>query len=195
MKLKIFFLFLLFSIGFCFQNCCNCPEIDGEFFDIIGLDIIHQDQEGFFTDAENIPYEDYGFLTLLYEVDYMVYEECDHWNFSVLPSAYGCECIENGDEGSRDEMIEDVTIITMNNFNNNYMANDTINDLINVSIAGDEMDLNAFLLDRVELISDETLALTLDQSPSMDSEFQVRIRVDLSTGERYEAISRAITFQ
>lgn len=195
MKTKIVFLTLILTIGFTFQNCCNCPEIDGEFFDIRDMEVIHQDSRGFFTDLEELSFNEYGFLALIFEVDYIAFQECMHWNFSTMSSAYGCDCTVNGTSGSRDEMIQNLDVITVNDYNEDYAAGDTINELINVFTFGEEIDLNTYVESVVENIQETSLRMTLDEVPTMNNEFQVRIRMDLSTGERYDVISRAISFQ
>jgi len=199
MKFKTLLFTLLLTVGFTFQNCCNCPDILGYFFDIKDMKIINQDSQGLFINNDQIPYDDFGFLTLLFEVDYIAYEEVERagTTFSSMNAAYGCDCLANGGGGSRDEIIEDLVIITINDFDDNHLANDTITDLFTVTTRGGlgTIDLPDYILDNEDRVRETTLPLSLKSRPTLNQELQVRLRLELSTGERYDAISQAITFE
>ena len=118
---------LLFSLitGLPFQMCsplnddCNCPTIDGKYFDINGIDHISQLKKtgGNSTDVvlenEIVQFENYSGLNVLYSVDFISYKQKKKPSFSFIYSAYACSCIYNGYQGSKTEKLSNVTVIPL----------------------------------------------------------------------------------
>ena len=203
-NLKTLVLTILLAIGFSFQNCssdviCSCPDIAGEFFDIQGLMV---DSYGMgpningalLTENDTLKFEEYAGLQLQYQVEYVT-SNCSgskSWGFSLMNSALACSCLENGYRGSKDEYIEDISILTLNDFDEDHLANEPINDLFEVTMI-DEQDLNEYLLQDDIEIRYESLRLALNKAPVLDKEFKVRVILSLSSNEEYIAESLPIT--
>ena len=193
-KAKVLLLTILLTVGFSFQNCsirCNCPVFEGEFFDIQGMDIVNYTTSSGDEIEENevVEFPFYGSMTLLFDVDYVA-SNCRHNNsggFSLMSSAYACSCLDNGISGSKNEKISSLNIVTLNDFNDDFMANDTINELINVR--GTQLNVNEYLASDTSLIRNRAFEMDLSIPPSLNEEFKVKVFLELSTNETYEAES------
>ena len=203
-SLKTLLLTTLLAVGFSFQNCtdddvnCNCPAILGEFFDIQGL-MVDNYKAGpnilgtLLTENETLQYEDYEGLQLQYQVEYVATNcnEKKSWGFSFMNSALACSCVEDGHRGAKDEKIEGITILTLNDFDEDHLAGESINDLFTVTIV-DDKDLNEYLLQDDIEIRYESLRLALNKAPVLNTELKVSVTLQLSSGEEYTAESLPI---
>lgn len=196
MKSKIFLLTMLFVVGFSFQNCslftgCECPPIQGQYFDIQGLKVSNSGKDGApIVDHAEVKFSDYTGLSINYEVAYHSYLNAhDHdWSFSLINSAMACECAFSGQAGSKDEQLAGLTIITLNDFNDEYKANDTISELWSRGT----IPLSEFVAQDTNLIREENLFIHLDEAPTSGEELKVKVIVELSTNEVYEAESQSV---
>lgn len=202
MHTRTFLLTVLLTIGFSFHNCSDpfdCGDFGDipDFFDIRGFRLDHLDRDNSRTiDSGLVDYDEYGFLRMIFDVEYVAYQEQNHWDFSLMNSAYSCTPPEAGTEGAKEEALANLTVITLNDFDENHFANDTLNDLISIGYRHYEsLDLTTFLAAQEGNVEREVLYLSLESRPTLNQDFQVRVRVDLSNGERYEEISPVITFQ
>ena len=139
MKLKTILLTLVLSTGISFQRCsvvedaCDCGDFFGEFFDVRGMELIHFRQ----TDAsvqiigqgEEVPFSSYSGLNINFIVDYIGHASPKSHGFSLINTAMACTCVPNGIAGSRDEVLTNLVITTINDYDENHLAGDTINDL------------------------------------------------------------------
>ena len=108
---------------------------------------------------------------------------------------YACTPLEPGDEGSKTEKLNSLNIITLNDFDVEHLANDTINDLFQTKIHhADMIDLEEYLAQDTSLIKHQYLELHLKKAPELDHEFKVKVIVDLSTDETYEVESIPFKF-
>ncbi len=213
MKYKTIALTFLLAIGFSisFQNCdiddetsCNCPTLLGEYFDIQEIELEHYVRVGDccqieVQSGESVAFDDYNNITLQFLVDYHssieeTPEPHQHWNFSLMNSALACTCIENGFRGSQEEVLENLSIITLNDFDDQYAANDTITDLFKIKSLNDSeaIEISEFLNRDTLTIMSQYLFLELQKAPEASEDFQVKVNVDLSTDESYEVESKAI---
>jgi len=200
MRRKTFFLTLLLVTGFTFQNCdpfdCNCPPFSGGYFDIQGIDLINYKKRGNSSvdkllENEEVKFSDYSGLTIDYIVEYHS-NNCHQkktWDFSIMNSALACSCLENGWEGSKEEKINSLTILTLNDFDTEHRANDTINELLDIGFHCETFDLNEYLLQDTSNIEFEDLILKLKVAPELNNEFKVKVIMELSTNEIYESES------
>lgn len=194
------FLITVFVIGFTLTNCndCNCPEID-EYFDIVGINYLNHlgsslESDRFsLEDGDEVSFANYKGIEMGYQVAYI--SSIENQNRSTYGSTgqlMACSCIDDGHEGSKNEALHGVTVITLNNFDQQFAQNDTINDLILVdgtplaSYVGSVSD---------QLIQTEFITLSLTKAPEANEEFQVRIIVELSTGEVYERTSPKVVLK
>lgn len=195
MKSKVVLLTTLLTIGFTFQNCipeCNCSPIDTPFFDIKGIAISNMPSKA------EVDFENYFGIYMSYQVDYItsVCEKKQDWGFSLMNTALACDCDFNGSQGSKNEKLDNVTVITLNDFDSEHLANDTINDLMQVRVGEFNLvDLDQYLQQDSMLIPKVNLelGLMLKKAPELNKSFEVKIIVDLSTSETYEATSQPIT--
>ncbi len=201
MRIKTCILTLVLAIGFSFSNCdpfdddCNCPPVL-DYFDIQGLELKSYKQSGEcckdeISENEEINFSDYHSLFLFYEVDY-ISQNHNHWNFSLMNSALACSCIGDGAQGSKNEKLNSFTIITLNDFDSDHLANAPINDFFSVKVVNDFVDLNEHLSQDTSLILNQFLELKLKKAPELDNEFKVKVIVNLSTNETYESESAPI---
>jgi hypothetical protein len=186
-KPSILLTFLLASgilFPFCdFYNPCNCSEIAGDYFDIKGM-TTEQINAGVRLSANQVvPFASYA-LYLHYDVDYVSF--CHEKPFSFIQSAMACECVYDGYLGAKSERLETMQVITLNDFDSDHPANDTINDLISVRELGLSSTLENYLTQDTALIRQETLILGLTKAPTTNDALKLKIIVSLSNGENYE---------
>lgn len=197
MTLKRTVLTALLATGFTFQNCdlCDCPPIEGDFFDIKGIGLTNYKKKGTCCTEkilanETVNFSDYYEMSLDYTVDYFgSTDRPESTGFSLLNTALACSCDENGTLGSKDERLNTLTILTLNDFDPDHHANDTINDLFDVALYGKIQDLNEYLRQDTALIMSEHLALYLKKAPILNDTFKVKVVLALSTKETYETES------
>lgn len=96
--------------------------------------------------------------------------------------------------GSKFEKLSNITVITLNDFDENHAANDTINDLILVrSIYSKETEyLKDYLLKDTLNIKFPVIQLKVDRKPTLNENYKVKVIVELSTGEVYQEVSKSI---
>lgn len=211
MNLRTGLLTLLLITGISFQNCtetdCDCC-IAGDipqYFDIQDLQVRHAQANFQDIETDAIPFEDYGFINVHFQVDYVVlqHDEQKLWspfNFSLINSAYGCSFLPSGYKGSKEESIESFDVITVNDFDEEHRAGDSINDLleldlrnVEIALAQGPIILEEFLASYSGNVPSEYFFLKLLKEPTLDNDFQIRLVTTLSTGESYEEVSSVIT--
>lgn len=184
-------LFLVF--GFTLTNCdkddCGCPPFEGAYFDIRGIESIRHFERirenvvSPVPDGGQIPFDHYDGFIMEYSVSYLSMNQGKKRHASGMGQLYACSCLEySGMEGAKHERIEEMTVITLNDFNESFKANDTINEIL--SVGG--QPLNEYLAQNTELISHPEMTFSLDEPPSSSNPFKVKLVLELSTGETYE---------
>ncbi len=198
-------------LGITFQNCSesDCPCCDGSigidtspFFDIQGTETAHFNQNFGLVETDQIAFEEYGFINLRFLVDYVAthHNPNRRHSFSLMNSAYACSYIGPGLEGSKEESIVSLQVITINDFDNDHRSGDSINDLLELDTTtfplatSGILPLEEFLISSTDNVPSENFFMRLLNRPTLNNEFQVRIEVSLSTGERYETTSPVIEF-
>ncbi len=177
-------------------DCCTTGEYRG-FFDVQDMRVNHFDANFRIVEESEILFEDYGAINLHFIVDYVVSQEFKHFDFSLINAAYGCSPVQPGIEGSKEEAIESLQVITVNDFDEDHKAGESINDLlemVDIILGNDPMLLEDFLNDFTGNVPSEYFTLRLLERPNLSDDFQVSVMVELSTGESYEATSDVITF-
>ncbi|MGB0862537.1 MAG: hypothetical protein ACPG19_03105 [Saprospiraceae bacterium] len=193
-KSKILLLTLLLSVGFGFSECnwCSCPDVDGSYYNLLGVDSFkHLSSNDVISSGMTVDFEDYCGLNLLFLHEF-TFGQSDNMfspfsNFSLINTAYGCSCNYNGYDGSL-QSIDAIHIITLNDFDSLHLANDTINEYFTTDY---DMPLDSFI---VNVGKPETyrLPLFLTEQPALDSTFQVKMTVELDDGAVYSMESDAI---
>ncbi|MGB0862538.1 MAG: hypothetical protein ACPG19_03110 [Saprospiraceae bacterium] len=205
--LKAFFLTLILVVGFgCF---CDCPELVGDYYNILGLnDLKHiqiKNNEYLYLEGnDTVKFEDYKGLMFGFKTEFVFGENEAHipFHFSLMNTAYGTSCpcyfYTDGHNGSLQE-VKSFDIITMNDFDSVHLANDTINEYF---ITSYNVPLDSFLLQKRTNLhkpfgiggDEEQLMfqLSLTERPTLDSTFQVKVNIELNDGAVYSTESDAI---
>ena len=163
------------------------------YFDVLGIEGV------FFLNAsdreiapnETVTFDELGRIYFGYDVDYHSIELPGRdWSFSLLPTAYACSPIF-GDKGSETEALVSFSITTLNDFDDEHLANSNINDLFDYhgaeeGIMNPAIPLTQFLDEQTGNLQYEHMLLELKKAPELNQEFKVKVAVELSTGEMYE---------
>jgi len=195
---KHLLLSLLLIVGFTFNNCapdCHFPDPYYPYFDIEGLTINNYNNSAdVLLEYDVINFSDYRGFTIIYDVAFVasLKPKTINWNLGLLNSAYACSPPLHGESGSKTEKLRKLTILTVNDFDEEHLANDTINDILALNYAYPQMSLNEYLEEDTSFIKHHELPLKLEHQPVLNDTFQVKIIVELSTNEVYEAESEAI---
>jgi len=199
MSKKVVFLTLIILSGLALPRCdissieCDFGETPN-FFEIFDISLVHLNQEQATIETE-VARDDYGFLLLSYMVRYVVSHE-PTGDFSFASSAYGCTPPAPGENGTKEQALEDLAIITLNDINEDYRANDTINDMILVFEDSEEpTELTDYLDQPRSNVAEELLLLKLKELPESGSELQLRATASFSTGERMFSISSPVNLR
>ena len=193
-------------IGLPLQMCspendddCHCGPVTGRYFDINGMELNNYKKTGDnsigrMIENEAVPYADYAGLIVEYTVDYISQGRPKRPSFSLISSAYACSCVTNGDYGSKYEKLSNITVITLNDFDETHAANDTINDLILVKGIFSQEDeyLSSYLINDTLNIQFPGIQLKVDRKPTLNENYKVKVIVELSTGEVYQQLSKSI---
>lgn len=194
-KLVLFFLVLFLVIGISFPSCdvidggidCDCPPITGEYFRILDLELTNQKNNGQLIAAnESVALEDYQLYLGIDPEFYSFNQQKRGWNFSFMNSALACSCVFDGYSGAK-EKIEELTIITKNDFSDAYMANDTINnqfEILDIYMNENET-IDEFVERGTNLQQFEGFQLFLKNAPTLNSEFKIEIHVKLDNGDEF----------
>lgn len=184
------------------DNDCNCGPITGSYFDIKGMESanyrnIDENSVRRMLENETVPYSEYAGLWIEYEVDYISQRRSKPSSFSMINSAYACSCLYDGYAGSKNEKLANISVITLNDFDETHRANDTINDLIVVKgyyFQEDEYLQNYLVNDTTNILF-PGIQLLVDRKPTLNENYKVKVVVELSTGEVYQNVSESIVIQ
>ena len=199
MSIRKFLLTGLFLIGINFYNCSNCECCFGEvpeFFDIQDVFVDHLGLEGQLLGSDEIAFDEYGTISIGFEVEYLVQHSNYNSGFSLINSVYGCTPAQPGQLGSKEESIESFQVLTLNDFDDTHLAGESINDLLEITnLAIEPVPLEEFLTNFTENVPQEWFNLRLLNEPTLSKAFQVMVNVSLSTGENYQVSSSIINFE
>lgn len=200
LKRLVLTIVLASGVLFAFESCvfnCNCPDVEGEFFDVQGISLRNYSQASTTCCDAPVNWEDYVFSMDLEVSFYGETEKQQQPYFKALelmPSAKAltqCDCLEEGWNGS-EEKIEEIVITTVNDFNDTYKANDTINDIVNIH----NRSLADYLAEKQYALEGSYMQwfpFQLNEAPTATS-FQVNVTLKLDNGETYTAMNEEIIF-
>jgi len=194
------FLFIGFIIPSCDKNdddyydpYCDCELT--KFFDIKGFNDFTYNRDSVsrivVSPLDTVPISEFtGGIVVSYRVDYHAFAEPkSNFSFSLINTAdASCFC-PRGYAGSNTEKIKNFSITTINDFDNEHPANSNISDLFNVHNSSENTltNLDDFLSDQTTgFIKEQRMILRLKKAPTLNAEFNFKIKVELSTGEVYE---------
>ncbi len=198
---KIFSLTFLLTLGFIVPSCNSDDETDGgiitpcpdnadTYFDINGMTF----KTGVALN-ETIAFDDLPQMHVDFDVDYLaVIQPERNWSFSLMPTANACSVVP-GTLGSKEEALVSFSIVTLNDFDTDHLANSNINDLFGfyggaLTYNGDPNNVIPFtqyLEGQTGNLMEEDMIVKLTKAPEIDSEFKVKVMMELSTGEVYES--------
>lgn len=203
MSFKTLFLTVILWIGFSEQGCQKPPDDDffgccegiARFIDVEKLSLFHQNVS---LSQGNASLRDYQLVLAMggrfYGYYDLLQEKESIWAISLMSSAMACDCLGPGFGGSETEILKNITVITVNDFDEQHPAGSNINAMLLISdIGGNFVDkpLDVFIKQNNALISSPYLLLKPTKAPVKP--FQVKVKIELSTGEQYEAESTTIT--
>ena len=214
-NIKLLILTLILSIGFIFPSCgdddyidCGCPA--PRFFDMEGMDItLYQD----FGSIVKIPDADTVALTeleMIY-IDYLVSYHTsitpkNDWSFSLMNTANACSC-DDSVRGTESEELSSFSIITLNDFDADHLANSNINDLFDFygcDYYGEGVvptyienntprPLTEYLATQsMRNLDCEDMGIRLTKAPELNAEFKVKVILEFASGEVHEVESEGI---
>lgn len=180
----------------CFFPDCDCPPVEGAYFDINGISVKnYRKSGGQLSENQTVVFSEYGSLLIDYSVDYISLMEKHRSTFNnpFITSALACSCNENGDHGAKTEAIESLTLITLNDFDAEHPANDTINDLFSTYYNGTRYNnIVDFPGQNAGLIQQEDIEMFLSKAPVDNPEFRVKVIFKLNNGEEYTVESKPL---
>lgn len=199
----------LLVFGISFPSCdddglnCNCPP--ETFFDVQDLEVVlYQDANlGLpISNEETVEFNDGKYIHLDYIVDYHTTNTPKwDWSFSLINIAYACSCAVGSYQSKTEELVS-LSITTLNDFDDEHLANSDITDLLlhqGFYIDGEYIDenTNQILSELIPIrlnqrLMGEDMVLKLTKAPELNSEFKIKISMELSTGETYEVESHPI---
>ncbi|GEQ84961.1 hypothetical protein ULMS_04690 [Patiriisocius marinistellae] len=206
MNNKVISILIIFLIApllyMCTQNDddCNCSPIEGSFFDIKGLDLINtktnpDNSNSIISENDVVMFNEYDGMFLNFDVTYL--SNHIHQSNPFISSAYACSCLWSGHAGSKTEMFESIDVVTLNDFDESHLANQSINDLLKASYyASDEgLFIEEFIENDTLNVQGQSLKLSLIRKPVIDSNFKVKVTIKLSNGEIYEQLNKPFILQ
>jgi len=196
---KYLILTIILVLGISFPSCsslnCSCP--DETFFNVEGLDLL------FIMAGESVEFNDGKYIHLDYQVDYHTQATPQwDWSFSLMNSAYACSCIV-GAVRSKEEKLVNLSIITLNDFDDDHLANSDITDLL--EFKGHFWDgeyyndnggltMTEYVTNRKDkLLDGEDIVLKLLSAPTLNESFKIKVVMELSDGEIYEIESETFS--
>lgn len=197
-KTKVFT--IIFFVGF--NVSCqkwfisnNCGDIEPTYFNIIGFDAITlKNRNGWIApeDTANL-----GRLQLQFnfQMEYHSYFRAPKNILNFGSTAYACSPIQPGSKGSKTERFEEITLISLYDFNEDYKAQDTITKIIDLSLGGPENPSTYYFgnnLDESATGPYSFLEIPTYGPSEQVKPFQLKAIIKLNTGEEYEAFSPLI---
>lgn len=195
MKSRAISLTILLFFGLNFFGCfCNFDPAP-EFFDIQDFSVEHRNENNAVVADTAISYANYGYMSCRFAVEYISSPIRDRAIFTPFNPVYGCDPPAPGASGSKEESIVDLQVITINEFDDDHPAGSSLNDIIMM----DDFNNTRILLDDYlsvdrDNVHAEWFQLFLTVGPTISQEFQVMVKIELSTGEIYEVETESITF-
>ncbi len=193
---KIIAIALLFTI---FWGCevtddgGECPDAL-PFFDINGLNLSNRLFEtsccgDVITNNQRIDFDRYAIFG---RYDFTLHAQAPKGGF--LGRSYALSCIAGGHEGSK-ETISEFVVTTHFDYNENYLAGDTINDLVTFNDFFTERTLNALLAEDERAILSPQFYLQLTEPPSATDTASFEINILLDNGENYSGTTGNVIFE
>ncbi len=113
---------------------------------------------------------------------------------------YALSCIESGSEGSK-AGVDTLFVVTLNDYNQNYKANDTINNIVLlnnwthfIEDYNEFYPLARYIEENKEGVVDRSFEIKFKEEPQeVTSEQKFKIIYHLNNGDTFETTTRAVT--
>lgn len=185
----------LMSCDIFHQDDSGCPPIAGLYFDVHNVQVSPKRITDCCTENvavfEHMPFKKY-ILSLDYTSSYYSMTESPA-NFSLFPSAYALSCATNGQNGSKESLME-LEIITLYDIDEQHKKGQPVNDLFDFEEQGARLDLNEYLSSSNTRIHAEHANLYLNQRPLLNDSCAFKVKVILDNGESYTNITTPVIF-
>lgn len=170
------------------EPLCDCGDVP-EFFDVDGIsNLIHQEQDSRSilppdtSEEAAVSWQNHELLLELSIGGFLGSESNPQTQakpfFSLISSAYACTCLPPGWNGSN-EIIQELNIITMNDYDSLHKAGDSLNDILSIIPLGFGNDEQVALTDYLQIdslnVTRESYRFRLQQGPSENAIFQVKL--------------------
>ncbi|MGK7392275.1 MAG: hypothetical protein ACNS60_18120 [Candidatus Cyclobacteriaceae bacterium M2_1C_046] len=199
MSLKVVLITILVIFILPIISCINhCDNTTTPYFKIIDIVTYHTQYTGndsepwaSVTENESVFWDQY-YLRAAFEVDYHAYIKN-----SAGANLYAESCIGPGEGGSKTG-IDTLYVVTLRDYNESYLANDTINDIILVNntyyfSTVDPQPLSKYISDNKEGISLDYFEVKLkEESAKATGEYQFKLIYILEDQVQFEAISEKV---
>jgi len=208
----LIFTFILLT-GIIIPSCdddldCSFNEFPA-FFDIKGLEanfysslekfsIYDEIQGDIVSVGDTIPFTELDKFHVYGDVDFVAdIHKTDNWSFSLIPEAISCSPPIQGAAGSKEESLMSFSIVTLNDYDQDHLANTEINDLFDfhgsvIEYWDTPIPLEQYIMEQNGLLDYPDMVLKLKSPPELNTEIKFRVELELSTGERYEVTSESI---
>ncbi len=135
------------------QFSCNCPDDLEDYFRIQGI----ENELAYIRDGNHVVYSDtINSIELEKLVGFKINLVSEFYSlnssraYSIFPTAVAispCVCPENGELGAIEDTLEEIFVVTLNDFSPNLKSGDTINDIILVEskFSNSGVPLNEFV--------------------------------------------------
>ena len=172
----------------------ECPEAL-PFFDINGLNVEHRLFDtsccgNAILNNESVPFENFSIFG---SYDYSLHA-FQPSKGGFLSRSYALSCLAGGYEGSQ-ETISEFVVTTHFDINENYLAGDTINDLLTFNDFLSESTLNEFLNDEERAILSPQFFLQLTERPTATDTASFTVNIVLDNGENYTETTPNVIFR
>lgn len=177
-----------------FNGGNNCPEIQGQYFDVQGIEISNRQSSACY-DEKVAAYSIVPFHQFRMRLDF----DANYYASAARPSllwnsAFAFNCKQNGEKGSK-ESISEFEIITLFDIDKNHPKGSKVNDMFEYEEWGARVPLNTYLKGNTRKIRDESNYLYLTCEPLHNDTAAFKITLILDNGERYTEITSPVIFE
>tara|TARA_R110002072_G_scaffold63882_5_gene158556 strand:- start:1937 stop:2563 length:627 start_codon:yes stop_codon:yes gene_type:complete len=200
MKQKTQILTILFFLGlniscekwFCTDSCCG-ESIDPSYFNVQGMNAaIFSSRFERHKEGDTLKSTDLQ-IYFDFQMVYFSFQRPNPSSFLTFGnSAYACSPAPPGSAGSKTERFEKISIITLFDYNQDYKANDTISEIVDLSLGGPQNPSPYYYGNNLDLAAMGPYPfLKMAEFGDMEfiKTFQYKLHIKFTNGEEYEAFS------
>lgn len=185
----------LMSCDIFHQDDPGCPPIAGLYFDVQNVSISPKRLSDCCAMDVKV-FERMPFKKFLLQIDYEASYYSMHaapTHFSLIPSSYAMSCASNGQNGSKERILE-IDIITLFDIDSQHKKGQSVSDLFDIEEFGSRLNLNAYLSNEDHRLRAEQMNLYLNNRPNTNDTCAFKIKMILDNGESYTSITTPVIF-